>query len=301
MIQHNNLQKPQNRQNANEVKNRILVFVRQHGPVLPVQVSRALGNTTLFAGAILSELIADKLILITKCKVGGSPLYYVRGQEPKLTMLRDYLSQRPKQAFDLLKEKKIVMDKEAEPWQRVALREIQDFAKPLNVTIENSTEIFWKWYMLNDEEAKRLIGEKLNPKKEEPKVEPKPEEKPKPEKPAEKPKQEKPEEKPKIKKPKSAFRDKMLTYFSNLGLEVKEEVVNSKKTEFSFVINVPSSIGNLTYLAVAKTKKKLSEDDVQLAYAAGIHHKLPVLLLAKELGKKAAKVAVKRGVAFKKI
>lgn len=322
-IQKRKIEQPKKKANPMELKSRILSYVRMNGPVLPVQVSRALGGNTIFAGAVLSELIANKLVLFTKGKIGGSPLYYAPGQESKITMLHDHLSMRPKQAFELLQSNKVLRDKILEPWQRVALRELLDFAIPLDVTIANSTELFWRWYMVKEDEAKHLIFDMLKeefpeltpPKQIEPVqppsttvqqqlpievepsipiIEPKPIE-------IEIPKE---EHKKKAKEPKivkSAFRDKMVEFFQEKEIHVLSELPSPKKTEFYFVINLHSSLGDLQYLAIAKSKKKLNEDDIQLAYGLGIEKKLPVMVLAKEIGTKAEKAAKEKGVAIKKL
>jgi len=321
MIDFKSFQKPVNNKiNAQELRNKVLMFVRQQGPLLPVTISQGLSLNTIMVGAMLSELIAHKLVKITSCKIGSSPLYYVPGQENKLTKIRDYLSQKPKQIFDILKENKILRDSELEPWQRVAVREIKDFAHQLDVTIEESTEVFWKWYMLNDEETNKLISKHLNPKEqvEEIKEEVKEEikeivkEEVKEER-IEPPKQEIVKEEPKeIKKPKqttltkeikiveSPLRTKALNLFSQSNIELLEELV-SKKTECSFKIKFNSLIGSLTFLAIAKKKAKLNEDDVHIAHSMGIHEKLPVLLLAKDIAKKAQQTLEDKGIVFKKI
>lgn len=325
MIDFKSFQKPANsKTSAQELRNKVLAYVRQHGPLLPVTVSKGLGLNTIMVGAMLSELIAHKLVKITSCKIGGSPLYYVPGQENKLTKIRDYLSQKPKQIFDILKESKILRDSELEPWQRVAIREIKDFAFALDVTIEGSTETFWKWYMISDEETNKLISRHLNPEqeaeeveevkeeikepvKEEIKQEPKEVVKEEPkeikkEEPKEikEPKQEKLKKETKIKIVESPLRTKALSFFSESNIELLEELV-SKKTECSFKIQFNSPIGSLTFLAIAKKKKRLSEDDVHIAHSMGVHEKLPVLLLAKDIAKKARQTLEDKGIIFKKI
>jgi hypothetical protein len=59
---------------------------------------------------------------------------------------------------------------------RVALRQLQDFAVPLDVTFNNQKERFWKWFQLPDEDAKNAIRQLLEPPK--PKPEPKPQPRP---------------------------------------------------------------------------------------------------------------------------
>src|SRR3989344_2431669 len=135
-----------------ELKKKMLDYVKANGPVIPINLSKVTGSSTIFAGAVLSEMISQRLVKLTNAKIGGSPLYYCAGQEEKITRLREYLGQRPKQAFDLLKEQKILHDRSCEPWQRVALREIKDFAMPIYIQINGEQEIFWRWYLMPEEE-----------------------------------------------------------------------------------------------------------------------------------------------------
>src|SRR3989344_7721634 len=142
--------------NIIELKSKIVNYIFHYGPVLPIQISKYINSTTLFAGAVLSELIANKKIFVSHAKVGGSPVYYVHGQEYKLTMLYKYLNEREREIYDLLNKNRVLKDSLLEPWQRVAIREIKDFAVMLKTKDE---EIFWKWYQLPDKEVEPLILE----------------------------------------------------------------------------------------------------------------------------------------------
>lgn len=339
-----------------ELRQKILEYVKLNGPVLPVQISKGLGGSIIFAGAFLSELVASKMIKYTIAKVGGSPLYYVDGQEEKLQSLRDHLSERPGKAFDLLKGKQVLRDKACEPWERVALREIKDFAHPLHVTIRDSTELFWKWYLLADEKAKELIYPLISEELEDKPViveEPAKEiigakeelvqdiaEEPAKEiiveqsAEAERPKEEKPK-KPRKKKaeaqaqlveqPKEISKDgikithteefkvlddqgefyqEVIKFFSDKDIRVLSQKVKAKGKEFSFVVKVPSVVGSLKYLVIARNKKKLSDSDLALAYHDGMDHKLPVLVLGTgEITKKAEQYIETnvKGLVFKKL
>lgn len=206
----------------NEQEKKILDFVKSKGPALPVEVKRELGGDTMLMGALLSGLIENKCVRFTNAKIGGSPLYYVSGQEGKLSRLKDHLSEKPAKAYDLLKENKVLRDKDCEPWQRVALREIKDFAMPLDVNINGGEERFWKWYMLSDGEAEKIVFESIKtelpddikdklaskyaPEKEQKIEEPKKEVKE--DKPAAKQEEFVPKEAPKIEKPKEVPKPK---------------------------------------------------------------------------------------------
>src|SRR3989338_11356370 len=106
--------------NIPDLKNKILSYVTLNGPCLPVQLSKQIHSNILFAGAVLSELVANQKIKISTAKVGCSPVYYVGGQENKLSMLYSHLHEKEKKAYDLLKENNVLYDRALEPWQRVA-------------------------------------------------------------------------------------------------------------------------------------------------------------------------------------
>jgi hypothetical protein len=160
-----------------ELKERVFSYVDSKGPALPSIMAREFRSTSLFISALLSELVTEKRIKLTKAKIGGSPLYYVSKQNSDLVkLLKNHIGQKPKEALDLLKEKRVLRDRDCLPFERVALRELEDFAKPVRLVVQETEEIFWKWFLLEDDEAKNLIESMLEviyspKKKEEPIIE----------------------------------------------------------------------------------------------------------------------------------
>src|SRR3989338_3612198 len=144
----------------------VLALVRQRGPILPVHVSKHINDNILMTSARLSEILSNKKIRVSNIKVGGSPLYYVDGQEAKLQNYADNLGSKEKEAYSLLKEKKVLRDSALEPAIRVALRIIKDFSIPLQVNYDGKTEIFWKWYLAQNNEVQDIIREILSKKEE---------------------------------------------------------------------------------------------------------------------------------------
>jgi hypothetical protein len=130
------------------MKDRILSIVKRRGPSLPVHVAKETQMSMLFASAFLSELIAEGKIKISTMKVGGSPLYYIPGQESMLENFSNFLKSKEKEAFLLLKENKFLVDKEQDPAIRVALRGIKDFAMPF----KSEEEIVWRYFTIPEEE-----------------------------------------------------------------------------------------------------------------------------------------------------
>lgn len=168
----------------------IIAFIRSKGPIVPMDLANNLRVDSYIASAHLSDLLSKKLIQISSLKIGSSPLYFLPEQKSQLEKFSDHLHQKDQAAFNELKSKRVLQDSKISPLLRVSLRNIKDFAVPLEVTFKNQKEIFWKFYSLSNEEASEHIRGLLVPEKEvkpEPKPEPKSEIKPKPEtKPVEK-------------------------------------------------------------------------------------------------------------------
>jgi hypothetical protein len=140
----------------------VLEFLGSRGPSLPVAVAKELGTDTIIAGAYLSTLLSRKMIKVSYLKVGGSPLYFLKGQEAKLQGFSDKLNPVDRKTYELLKERKVLRENELEPIERVSLKQLRDFAVPLNVRMGNDTEVFWKWYLLPEEETAVIVRKALH-------------------------------------------------------------------------------------------------------------------------------------------
>ena len=155
-------------QDAAQIREKIISLINSNGPSLPVQIARGTGMDILFSSAFLSELFNDKEIKMSCMRVGSSPLYFISGQEPQLEKFSQYLKSKEKEAYLILKEKKILRDSEQQPAIRVALREIKDFAVPF----EKEGEIFWRYFLVEEpekiiiqEEVKEALEEKIEENK----------------------------------------------------------------------------------------------------------------------------------------
>lgn len=313
-------------ENALETREKIVDIVKSKGPVLPVQVGKEVGMSILMASAHLAELTASKRLKISSVKVGGSPLYYLAGQEAMLQKFVGNFNDKEKKAFDLLSQNKILKDSEQEPVIRVALREIKDFALPLNVKYKDNQEIFWKWHLTTDEEAEKLIKTKLGIEKPEEKkaeaiqkIKEKPADKiqkqakelqqQKLEKPVEKaqiaPRQiQKPEEKRGRKPKEDLFLRELAKFFEKNKIKALSCEVIKRNSEIDFVVEIPSVVGNLQYYCKAKNKKRISDSDLSNAYVKGQFKKLPVIVLSPgELSSKAQDILKRElnNLTFKKV
>jgi hypothetical protein len=157
-------------QQTNQIKEKIIEFLKRKGPSLPVYIAKEINTSILFTSAFLSELLSEKRITLSNMKVGNSPIYYIKGQENLLENYSNYLKNKEKEAFLLLKEKKFLKDSEQEPAIRIALREIKDFA--IQFRLQNSQELIWKYYttpikgyLAKEESVKKDVAKEESVKK----------------------------------------------------------------------------------------------------------------------------------------
>ncbi len=268
------------------MRDKVLAFVKSRGPVIPMQVAKDLGKDTFYAGAILSELLNSKIIKISSAKIGGTPVYYFPGQEEKLSALYNGLPQKEKEAFNLLKEKKMIADRELEPAHRVAMRMIKDFAIPF---YDSNQTIMWRWYLHKTEQAQQpqVITQPI--------IAPmRPTAIPQTIIEAAKPVVQQVIQEPVVvkkqikKEPIGAFIEATRVYLQNNHIQIMEEKTLKKNKEYEMIAKVPSNVGLLEYVIIAKNKKKIADSDLSLAHNQGQIRKLPVIFLTNgELSKKA--------------
>lgn len=141
---------------------KILYFLKVVGPTIPVKVAKNINTEILLASAHLSDLAAQGKIKISSLKIGGTPLYYLPGQEEQLYhFAAGNLNPKDYQVLEVLKQQKIMRENSLDLLSRVALRSLKDFAIPLHVTVGEKKELFWKWHLLSDEEASASIKQML--------------------------------------------------------------------------------------------------------------------------------------------
>ncbi|MFH1589975.1 MAG: hypothetical protein ABIB43_05395 [archaeon] len=303
-------------------KEDILNFVKSKGPIIPNDVKKALGGDTFLISARLSELSSEGHVKISHTKIGGSPCYYAPGQEYKLIELKKYLNPKDQKTVDLLRERKVLKDRDQDMLTRVSLRQIKDFAKPLKVNMSGEQEIFWKWYQTSADEAEAIIRKQMIKTPETPKPIVKPEQLTEE---IEKPKEVKKEiEKEETKYTSSevqlrteqtkevlkapgktdGFLGQVYDYFKEKKIEIISENIIRIKTDLEFEVIVPSSVGKVEYFCKAKNKKKCTDGDLSSVYLTAQSKKLPVLFLTTgDVTKKAQEMLKKefKGLVLKKI
>lgn len=148
-------------------RDKVLELVKEHGPIIPSDLTAELKEDTMIIGAFLSELISAKEIKISNAKVGGSPAYYIETQKADLEKkLYSFLNEKNRRAFDVLKTNEVLQDEPQTPLMRTALRAIPDFAAAFKVTFKGQQHLFWKYFLTSDDVVRtkvKLILENLYP------------------------------------------------------------------------------------------------------------------------------------------
>jgi hypothetical protein len=325
-------------QMGNLNKDAVLKIVQMRGPVIPNDIRKEIGGENLIIGAILSELAGEGKVKVSSTKIGGTPAYYSPGAEIRLQNLIKHLNEKDRQTAELLRQRKILKDSDLTPLMRVSLRNIRDFAKPLEVIVKGQREIYWKWYLIPAQEAEQIILKKVKPatkpeiKAPEPiqrrvveekkpvAAEPKKEARAEPARIKEasrERKEEKKEAKPvievqkelgkpaeELEKEKDVFFKKIWEYFKLNDIQIIDYKIIRKKSEIDLTIEVPSRIGSQEYYCKAKSKAKVNDGDLSSAYVQGQSRKLPVIFLTTgEMTKKAKEMLSKdfKGMTVKKI
>lgn len=149
---------------AKAVKEKILKFLEEKGPSLPVSIAKRIELNTIFTSAFLSELVSEGKIKISNMKVGGSPLYYTLEKKQMLENFSSFLSNKEREAFELLKSSNYLQDDLQHPAIRVALRSLKDFAVPLKI----NNKLFWKYFSWDETQniEVREKKEEIKPKEE---------------------------------------------------------------------------------------------------------------------------------------
>ena len=277
-----------------DINEKILTLVKEKGPVVPVQIAKDINQNILMTSARLSELLSNKQVMISYIKIGSSPLYYVTGQEIKLQEYANNLADREKEAYDLIRNNKILRDFTQEPSIRVALRQIKDFAIPLQVKYENKNEIFWRWYLSDNKEAESLIKEILSKNEEIKKTESTDEQKEK----TKIPEKRRVTQKEK-KSDKDTFLNEIINFFNKNKINVLTTNELKKNSEIDFIIELQTTIGNVKYFCKSKNKKKTTESDLSTALVQAQPKGLPLLFIT--TGKITKKANQMLGKEFKNI
>lgn len=267
-----------------QTKDRMMQYIKMKGPSLPVNIAREVSVSPLFASAFLSELYREQKLFMSHLKVGSTSLYLLPGQEMQLENFIEHLNVREREAFHFIKKNKIAEESLLTPVLRVAIRNIQDFATPIQI----KDKTFWKYSFISDQEALALIEpQQIETVKKQEVLEKIPEAQITIEKQVEKPTELEnvlitPEKNKKIKPQKiieSDFTKRLKEYLSSQGIEILQ-VIEEKKKEFQAKIRTEEKFGKQEYYLIAKDKKKIREEDLTLVLHKAQQDRLLALFMA---------------------
>lgn len=294
----------------------VLEFIKANGPQVPNAIRQALGAQDNFiVGAVLSELVSSRDLALTDLAYGTSKFYYDPAKPEALESLGRYLNEKDQRAFALLKTEKIARHSALTPLNRVAMAQIKDYSRPLKLMTPEGEELFWRYYLVPEEEAMDLIEgrffghlKKQVPKHEEPPqpihASPTPEQAPISSATAEEravpakakhktTRKAKPAEQATLtgklqgkatvtsRAPVSAseFSKRIAALFAEKEIALIEDL-GSTKSELTAIVSIPSSLGEMRYYCKAKVKKTTGDGDLASAFLEAQHRSLPLLYVS---------------------
>ena len=291
--------------NFEEAKNKALDFVRAIGPAMPTQVAKEIKIPPLFASALLSQLISEKSMKVSHLKIGGTPLYYIEGQKEKLLNFTNHLPNIEKEICERLQKEGIIADESVRLAEKVALRNIKDFSVPLSVKVGERKKIFWRWFELSQEDSLSKIEKLLRVYERKPIKEGVKEVREEIKEGGAKEEEAREITKEEGDKPKPAkidFSEKIKEFLANNKVKILEENIIRRNGEIEFMLQLNSSLGKMTFFAIAKNKKVLTPADLTLAYYRSQEKKLPLILLnSGRFTKKAEERAGELGITLKSL
>jgi hypothetical protein len=270
-----------------EKKKKVISFLENSGPSLPVRIAKAIEMDPIFTSAILSELLSSKDVKTSNMRVGASPLYFLEGQEQKLEEQIENLKSAEKEAFLKLKKKKILKDEEENPQTRVALRNIRDFAIPFRF----KEKIMWRHAFTEEKEIREMLennGGAPEKKIEETKEiatkndnEEREAETKETEKNAEEEKPKKIEEIFTPEEDETEFFTEIKNFLDKKGIEFTEKIQTDKK-EIVAKVSLPTKLGDITFLLIAKNKKSINISEINSSIQRANYEKMPCLLIIRK-------------------
>jgi len=150
------------------VHDQVLAFLKTIGPTTPTKVSKTINSDIIIASAHLSDLASQGKVRISSLKLGGSPLYYLPGQEAQLyNFAESNLNPKDFAVLERLKNDGVLRESTLDLLSKVALRSLKDFAVPLQVRTAENAELFWKWHLLPDDVTNQIVRDILYPPRDE--------------------------------------------------------------------------------------------------------------------------------------
>ncbi len=256
---------------------KILAMIQEKGPALPIEVASFLGVDSFMAKVLLSELVEQGALKISDDQVGSSYVYFMLGQESSaLEKVKELLkgsekklkhfSDKPVSNDPEIQKKREAFEKHFEkaltdepPTQKPVIK------KPARVIIANRELLQEKPFIVSKpitlspetppiiikpaplQAAAQFVKKVIAPAPQPKRIE--------------------------------DFVELASTYLKGSHAEILETNITKKGKEADLIVNIPSSIGTVRFFAKVKSKKKINDADISLAYTDGAQRKLPVLFI----------------------
>ena len=253
------------------MREKILNYISENGPTLPVDIVKLTGGDSLISNAYLSELVSSKEILKSDELVGTANIYYLPGQEDKLKNKLSELIDFKKTPKNF-QTKKVVetpeLIKRREEFNK-RLKLIEEREKKEKI-VERPSGIIKK--IIEIPKKSPIIKEKKLPLTDSEKM-------------IEKPREiiNKIVEKVKPKLNKINYDDNKSLYHSAINfLENSNEIISKNmidENSGTCVIRVKSSVGPIKFYVNIINKKRLTKSDIAEKYAESIEKKMPVIII----------------------
>ncbi len=245
------------------MRDKIIEFVKEKGPVLPVEVASKVGMNSFLAAGYLEELVESNQISSSKEKVGASRLFFVKGQESKVKERLSELGVKSTKTATIYKDKPVKETPEL-------TKKRKEFADRLE-KIESEEKVVKK------------------PERKAPKIEVEIEEEPKmkviPKQPAVKAARSFVREKIKRFTPTTSrpatdkLIDTALNYLRDNNIKILDDPKEVTSKESEVVVGVPSEVGTIKFLVKIKSKKKLNKADLLQVFVEANERHMPAILL----------------------
>jgi hypothetical protein len=132
----------------------IMGAIAKIGPSQPIDIRKELKQGDSFLiGAMLSELVSDGSLQISKVRRGGGPFYYDPTTPERLDQISQYLNEKDRRTYAMLKEQKVMREDAQDPLVRVGLKNMPDFSKALEI----DGVIYWRYFLTSEEDATNIV------------------------------------------------------------------------------------------------------------------------------------------------
>ena len=139
----------------------IISALEEHGPLLPVDISKITAINTWVLRAFLSEMVEKGEICESRTRIGNAPLYYLPAQRDLLeAKIMETLSSEVRRWIEIIRENKVVFDEEIPDNIKSVLRELNDLVEEVEVTRDNRRFVCWVWYDVDDSEIGEIISDR---------------------------------------------------------------------------------------------------------------------------------------------